>query len=158
MAEPTIVVDEWRRRLRRKREQLGLSRARAAALTPGVSLSVWRNVETNTCHVQGKVEPYNTSANRLAKMAVAVGLDPVALVEEAARTNPNLDPADILIDVDTAAAEIAADTTVTRLHVTDGDEVSMTRDQWRDAVERVVDLVWTEISEEHEPKEAGEHS
>lgn len=144
MAKTATVVDEWRRELRRARDRLGMSRDEAVTRS-GVSLSVWRNVETNTCWVRGQIQPYFTTANRLALMAQTVGLDPETMVRKA-----GLDPEDITtaLDHNLPAVDISPGLTVQRITIPDPDAVTLSRDQWRKLVERVANLVWDEVARE----------
>lgn len=80
---------EYGSRLRAARKNMGLSVVKAAGQA-GVSPSVWRNVERGTTYVGGTAQPYHTSESTLARMALAVGLDPQETVELA-----GLDPARI---------------------------------------------------------------
>lgn len=76
------MVEGVGERLRRARESAGLSQARTA-LKAGVSVAVLRNIERGTIYTKAGQQPYHSSAATLAKLAVAVGLDPEDLVRAA---------------------------------------------------------------------------
>lgn len=88
MGEGSETVGE---RLRIARERRGLSKPVAAELAR-VSLSVWRNVEAGH---DGTGRPYRSTPKTLARMALAVGEDPVDLVR-AAGMDPERIPLELI--------------------------------------------------------------
>lgn len=66
--------------LRTHRQLAGLS-VREAAAHAGVSQSRWRQAEAGYESRQGRKIPVQVTPNRLVRMARAIGLDPIVLLE-----------------------------------------------------------------------------